>query len=338
MRALLLSLCLSLSSGAVARTEEAGLLGRLNSVRPGAATAADCDRHVAQAAKLNGPDLLYAASVCYAANKPGEGTFLLNAGQVRSTADLVLTVPAAKADSDIQTSLYQILYFHAGGPGKAEVLRDATLRDRAFSLFDGWSPSYGPDYDPGWKMRRRPDAAVYQAAIAEQKAARQKQLGEIARLYSDEEYHSLHRQFQDLQARNGSGFAEGTADAKRAHDLMRLMSERSAALGIGPHPGDEDSDPGSEPFPPASPAREETVLAGSTDSVAKRCSEMAERFTIASESKILRVLITNSPEWGVVWRADMAAPGEPAERFTCTANTSASRPLDMGDERIPPLP
>ena len=337
MRAFFLLLSVVLNSPAAAQAGLDTLLERLNS--PKGATAAQCERQVAQAARLNGPDLLYGASVCHAANRPEEGSFLLIAGQVRSSADLMLAVPASKADGDAQTSLYNVIYFHAGGVGKEEVLRDAESRNRFFKAFDSWSPGYGPDYDPGWKARSRPDSAAYQAAIADLKAGRREQLVDVARLYSDEEYYSLHRRFQDLQARNANRFVEGTVDAALAQDLQRRMNERSEALGIASFPGDvEGKDPGIEAFPPAAPAPEETVLAGSADPIAQRCAGLAERLAIALDSEIVRVLITKSADWGTIWRADMAAAGQQPERFTCTDKTSASRPLEMGDDTIAPLP
>ena len=336
MRALFLFLALGLSSTAEAQEGMGSLLERLKS--PKGATAAQCRRHVERAARSNGPDLLYGAALCHSANRPEEGNFLLIAGQVRSSADMALTLPARKADADAQSTLYGILYFHAGGPGKEEVLRHVPSRDRFFKLFDSWAPAYRPDYHPGWKVRERADEASYLAGIAEMKAGRREQLVEVARLYSDNSYFSLHRRFQDLQARNPDGFAEGTADAALAEDLQRRMSERSEALGMKAVPGfAEGSDPGGERFPPAAPASEEVVLAGKADPVVQRCAGLAERLAIASDSRVVQVMITKSPDWGTIWRADLEAAGRPMERFTCTENTSASRPLEMGDESVPPL-
>jgi hypothetical protein len=339
MRTLILLLVSSgLGSQAPAQRISDALLDRLTSVRPGSATSADCARQVAEAAKLNGPDLLYGAAVCSAAGRAVEGSFLLNAGQTRSMADLALTMPASKADSDVQTSLYGILYFHAGGPGSEEVLRDASSRDRLFRLLDSWSPSYSSDYNPGWNVRRRPEAAEYSAAIAELKAHRREQLDEVARLYSDTAYYALHRRHQDLQARNSNGFIAGTPDADLSRELLRQMSERSAALGIGT--ADDDTarpDPSDLRFPPPAPGAEELVLPSSSDPVVRRCADSAERWTIAADTRVLRVLITKSPEWGTIWRADIAGGDRPAERFTCTSDSTSSRPL-AGEDTIPPLP
>lgn len=336
MRALFLLLSFGLSSPAAAQAGIDTLLERLKS--PKGATAAQCRRHVERAASSNGPDLLHGAASCHSANMPEEGNFLLIAGQVRSSADMALTLPARKADANAQSTLYGILYFHAAGPGKEEVLRHAPSRARFFKLFDSWAPSYGPDYHPGWKVRERADEAAYLAGMAEMKAGRREQLVDAARLYSDDRYFSLHRRFRDLLARNPDGFPEGTADAALAEDLQRRMGERSEALGIKAVPDfAEGSDPGGEKFPPAAPASDEAVLAGDADPVAQRCAGLAERLAIGSDSRVVRVMVTRSPDWGTIWRADLAAAGRPMERFTCTENTSASRPLEMGDESVPPL-
>jgi len=339
MRTLILLLVsLGLGSQATAQGVIDPLMDRLTSVRPGSATSEDCARQVAAAATLNGPDLLYGAAVCSAAGKAVENSFLLTAGQTRSMADMALTVPASKADSDFQSALYGVLYFHAGGPGSEEVLRDGSSRDRFFTLLDSWSPSYSTDYNPGWNVRRRPEAAEYSAAIAELKADRRKQLEEVARLYSDMAYYALHRRHQDLQARNSNGFTEGTPDADLSRELLRQMSERSAALGIGA--ADDDiarPDLFDGQLPPAAPAAGEVVLPSSSDPVVKRCADVAERWTIAADSKVLRVLITKSAEWGTIWRADIAGGDRPAERFTCTSRSTSSRPLE-GKDTIPPLP
>lgn len=339
MRVLVLFLSLGLSAPAMGQAGVTALLDRLNSVDPQATTAADCAAQVAQAANLNAPDLLYGASVCYAVRRPVEGNFLLNAGQVRSIADMALMVPASRQDSDVLTGLYGVIYFYAGGPGRDEVLRDAALRERFFALFDSWSPAYAADYNPGWNTRRRPDGAAYQAAMAESKAGRRQQLAEIVLRYTDEAYYALHRRFQELQARNPRGFDEGTPDARLSLDLLRQMNERSTALGIAPHVADADpGEPAGGRFPPAVPAAEEVAAVGDADATARWCADLAERRTIASDSRIERVLITRSPEWGTIWRADIGGGDRPAERFTCTSNTSASQPLDMGDGPVPPLP
>lgn len=337
MRALILLASLALSPAAWAQTGMDALSDRLNSVRPGTVTAADCGRHVSQAPNLNGPDLLYGAAVCFAASQRVEGSFLLAAGQVRSTVDMALTVPASRADSEAQAALYGVIFFQAGGPGDEEVLRDAAMRERFLALLDGWSPRFAADYNPGWNLRRRPDAADYDAAISEAKADRRRQLVDVARLYSDAQYYTLHRRHRELQARNPSGFVEGTADETLSTDFLRQMNARMAALGIGP-PIAIDQDASDVPMPLETPDADEVAVSDSTDPVARRCADQAERHTIAEDSRIIRVLITRSPQWGIIWRADTGGGDRPTARFTCSANTSSYRQVDFGGGGIPPLP
>lgn len=337
MRSLILLASLALSSAAWAQTGMDALSDRLNSVRPGAVTATDCARQVSQAPELNGPDLLYGAAVCFAASQRVEGSFLLVAGQVRSSVDMALTVPASRADSEAQAALYGVIFFQAGGPGDEEVLRDAAMRERFLAMFDGWSPRFAADYNPGWNLRRRPDAADYNAAILEAKADRRRQLGDVAPLYSDAQYYALHRRHRELQARNPRGFVEGTADATLSTDLLRQMNARMAALGIGP-PIAIDQNVSDVRMPPETPGADEVAVSGSSDPVARRCADSAERYTIAEESRIIRVLVTRSPQWGIVWRADIGGGDRPMMRFTCSATSTSYRPADLGEGGIAPLP
>jgi len=337
---LLAAVSVGLASSAAAQPVMGALLDRLRSVDASKVTPADCEAQVAKSARLNAPDLLYAATVCYAAKQPVEGNFLLNAGQVRAIPDLDLMVPASKQDSDVGTSLYGVIFYYAGGPGDEEVLRQPASRDRLFKLFDAWSPIYAPDYDPGWRLRRRPNAAAYQAAIAEVRTARRKQLVDLARLYADPTYWSLDHRRQELQKRNPTGFAAGTPDATLLNTLMRQMDERAAALGVGgvgPSRDHAARVAAKVEFPPAAPASDETP-ANASGPVVKSCADQAERMTIAEESKIVGVLITQSPKWGVIWRADLAAENRPTERLTCTEHTTGSQPLEAGGDKIAPLP
>ena len=315
------------------------LRNRIQSIDPTTVSQADCDTNVDRAAALNGPDLLYAAAVCGAANRPVESTFLLNAGQTRSTVDMILMVPATRADSDLTVELYGFIYAYAGGPGDESIFRDATMQTRFLELFNNWSPAYSPEYNPGWSVRRRPEGSVYHAAIDEARDGRRQQLAEIAALYSDDTYYALHRRFQELQARNSSSYVEGTPEADLADDLTRQMSERAEALGIDAFGGAEGRGEFEEPrFPPAVPTSGEAIVAERDDPVVQRCADMAERLTIATDAAVRRVLVTRSQEWGIIWRGDIVGGDQPPTRFTCTATTSSSRPMDGPDETIPALP
>ena len=321
-----------------AQTGGLALADRLAAVDPAKVTAADCEAGMAGASRSNGPDLLHAAWVCFAAKKQVEGAFLLSAGQARSVVDMATMVPASKADADAAVALYGVIYARAGGYGDDVVLRDPAARDRFFGLIDTWSPVYDMRYDPSWRVRRRPDAAAYSAAIAETKAGRRKQLAEVARLLSDDDYYALHRRHDELLERQRNRFVDGTPEAARSADLLRRMDERAVALGVrAPAPADEPGTIMTAGSAPDSPAADERVLPDSADPVIRRCADMAEWRTIAAETKVLRTLVTRSPAWGVIWRADIGRSGGSTERLTCTANSSSSRPLEMGDDKLVPL-
>ena len=227
----------------------------------------------------------------------------------------------------------------AGGPGSEDVFRDEVSRSRFFQLFDDRSPQYSYGYNPGWNVRRRPDAAAYRAATEEVKAGRRRQLLNAVRLYSDDAYLAVWRRFVELQARNPRGFVEGTQDAALSSDLWRQMDERAVALGVEPTPGIPDpDDPSSARFPLHQPAADEEILSSSADPVVQHCADMVERMTIAGDSRIVRILITRSPEWGVIWRADLAGGALPPQRVMCSTAMTSIQPLDLGGETIPPLP
>ncbi|WP_293677562.1 hypothetical protein [uncultured Phenylobacterium sp.] len=271
-----------------------------------------------------------------------EGNFLLTAGQVRAMPDLRLLPPASKADSDVAMGLYGVIYFQAGGPGDDDVLRQVASRARFFDLFDRWTPAYSPAYDPGWRGRRRPSEAAYRTAIAEVKASRRRQLADAATMYADATYSDLNRRHKDLQRRNPQGFVEGTPNAKAARDLRDLMHQRALALGLEtvatPRPEKATAGPDAAlRFPPATPEASEVRVSG-PDPVVERCADLAETMTIASESRIVRVLVTRSARWGAIWRADLQSKRGPMERLTCTSISTSSRPRVMGSESLAPLP
>jgi len=311
------------------------LVERLRGIAPASATPANCDAQVAQAATLNAPDLLYAAAICNLAGRQVESSFLMIAGQARAMADLALIVPATSADSLKQGVLGGFLFFFAGGAGSDEVLRDPGLRTRLWRLYDGWSPAYGPSYDPGWNARRRPDATAYGAAIAELRARRRAQLDEVARLYADETYYAIHRRLADLQARTGSRYVEGTPETALSLDLSRQLNDRAVALGVrAPAAAAELT----TDMPPPFPVPGETAQPAPDEAVVRQCAGLAERMTIADGSRIARVAVTRSAHWGTIWRADLTGGRRGGTRITCTGRTSDVRPLGEGPDALVPLP
>lgn len=291
-----------------------------------------CD--TANADILSGPALFERASACMNDNRPLEANFLLNAAMIRLSVDMMQTVPASSADAESLTGYAGALMFFSEGPGEAEILRDSTSRSRLFALLDAWSPRFDQAYSPGWNVRERPDLPRYEAAISEAKAARREDLTRIAQLVADDIYYALYRRVAALRSQTRT--AQSGVDRASIEDLHRQMRDRARELGSPLV--DVDPGPDGEPrFPRSRPAADEAIVAVSDDPVAARCRHAAEWESVARDARIVRTLITRSPEWGLIWRADIGNGGE-VERFTCTSNTSSLRPLIAGDEPIPPLP
>jgi len=239
---LLAAFAIGLAVPARAQDIVRSLLDRIENVDPATTTEADCLAKVAAAPQLNAEGLFHGAFVCYVANKPVEGNFLFAAGQIRGMADMGLMEAASEADQMAPSALYGAIWFHLGGPGQDEVFRDPVATARLFRLLDAWTPEDRPDYNPGWNVGRRPDAATYQSALADGKARRRRQLVAIARAYSDPEYYALHREFAALQQRVRI-FQVGTPEERQANDLQRRMGERARVLGLD-FDGDGEPDAG----------------------------------------------------------------------------------------------
>jgi hypothetical protein len=91
------------------------------------------------------------------------------------------------------------------------------------------------------------------------------------------------------------------------------------------------------------PQKEERPISGKDDPVAGQCAERARKSADMLGDRILRVVVTQTPRWGTVWRADSAHPMPGAAptlwRTVCWKDASFVRPLQMFDKtkNIPPL-
>jgi len=326
---------------AAAQQEIKTILDRIQSISP-SSTKSDCDAQLAKATTANAFDLFYGAGLCGAAKQKADSSFLLIAGQIRATPDMASMMPATQADAKTVIALYGFIYSYAGGLGDEEVLRDKASRVRLYSLLDQWKPNYGSTYNPGWDVRRRPSEADYLAAIAESAAGRRRQLEEIVSLYSDDIYYALHRQERELYASQGGPVEASGAVAKQMSELSRKMNDRAAQLGLGnlkEIPADE-AVARQEPsdFPPDAPGKDERVIDGASDPVAKRCADSAEFSAILENARMPRVLVTTTRKWGTVWRADFEGGSFGPERHVCSAHYDSSRPFEGPQDRLAPLP
>jgi hypothetical protein len=339
VRTLAIAILIVVSSPAFAQVRSVqDYLNRVTSVDPRRVSEADCASSVSRANILNAADLFRASAVCHAVNKQVEGSFRLSAAQVRAMADMGLMAPAAKEDVEAMTALYGFIFYYAGGPGAEDVLRNASARAQLLELFDGWSPIAGANYSPGWNVGKRPVDRAYQEAVTEAKAHRRKQLVDISRLFSDEEYYSLHRQFSELQKRNPGGFVENTPDARLSSNLQERMASRARAMGLDTGPAASEASFDRSMEPPSAPGPGEALVAASDDPTVKQCVEWAEKLALMTASKITRVVVTTGSEWGVVWRADIASSDKPPQmsRYICSQHGTLHESGDAMER--PPLP
>ena len=96
--------------------------------------------------------------------------------------------------------------------------------------------------------------------------------------------------------------------------------------------------------PADAPDKDETILATLNDAVADHCAKNAKAMAKDLGSTILRVVVTKSPRWGTIWRADTSdkiTGGYPPilSRTVCWKGAEAIMPLNMFDpaKNIPPL-
>ena len=97
--------------------------------------------------------------------------------------------------------------------------------------------------------------------------------------------------------------------------------------------------------PPAAPQPEEQTVKGSGDLVAVRCEQYAADLTRSVAWDRLHSVMTTSPRWGTILRADYSAGtgagGKPRLwRFICWDKFVVLQPHEMFDpaERLSPLP
>lgn len=334
----------ALTPCATAQTTVSTLDDRLKSIDANTLTAADCRSQVEVAGKSNAVDLLLGGKGCAAVKMPVEASFLLLAGQLRAVSDILVMPPATQTDDKALIPLYTLLYFGGGLNGvDDDVLHDPAQRARLLALLDRWSPSYGPDYAPGWNARKRPDAGKYAATIVQAKADLRKNLDRLVRLDSDDRYYAMQRQYNAVLARiPKDGLAPDTPDGKLMDDLQIRMRARGIAIGVdmGPPPPDPKALAAGSiadftDFPPPTPGKEESIVSSSTDPTVETCTDQAERMAVSNGGKIERTLVYTTSKWGTVVRADIVGGGMGPQRFTCTANFTGTQPFDLG--KLQPL-
>jgi hypothetical protein len=96
-----------------------------------------------------------------------------------------------------------------------------------------------------------------------------------------------------------------------------------------------------ENMPPDAPASNEVQITTLVDPNVKVCVKSAESIIQKVDATVVRVVITRSPRYGEVWRADSATHDHPPILFrhVCSKAGSLVRPLEMFDPKqsISPL-
>jgi hypothetical protein len=126
---------------------------------------------------------------------------------------------------------------------------------------------------------------------------------------------------------------------------MKLASMAAAAvLSTGSAGAAPANAPRLPPTPADAPAPDETPLETRDDPVVLRCEKHAQAMEQGTGRRRVKVVITQSPRWGTVWRVDSAFPAEGGAppslwRTVCWKSGVLERPLDMFDpsQSVPPL-
>lgn len=330
-------------SAPVLAQDDAATLGQrieaLDTTKP---SPAQCDAQLTGAAAGDAPALLYGGRLCSLAAMPVEGSFLLLAGQLRATVDILLLPPATQADDRRLRPLYTMLYYGGGLNGvNDDVLHDPAQRARFLELVDGWQPAYTPAYQPGWTPRKRPEGAAYAAAIARAKAELRQELSRLVRLDSDDRYYALQRAYNAILARvpREGGLSQDSVDGRRFTELQQLMRARGLAIGVdmGPPPPDPSTLAGAggraasaADDPPASPGPSEAPATAASGATVASCTDQAERMAVQAGGKVARTLVTTGSRWGTVLRADVTGSDQGAVRFTCSDAFTGEQPFSLG--------
>ena len=220
-KALAVAALLVLAGAAQAQVTIADLAPTIGRIDPATTTRADCDRALAGADAANAPNLFHGSVVCFAANAPDDGTFLLLAGQSRAMTDLSLFEPADEAAKSTAGQLYMLVFFQFGGAGPYETYRDPGAREALFARLTAWRPQLPEGYSPGWTFRKRPDPDAYLGRLGKARDARRGQLESFARLVSDDCYYRLRLQQDEIASRGA--IVAGSADDERMQAISKAM-------------------------------------------------------------------------------------------------------------------
>jgi hypothetical protein len=210
-----------------------------------AATSELCDTALAETETRNAEGLFTGAGVCHRFEREGDAIFLQLAAQARARADMELSVPenpptdesGAMDLSDIKPpaealDLWAYIYGYGGGAGSSDFYRDEAATNRLFDRLRSWRPQRPSGYSPGWVGSRPTSDAAYSASVSANIEDRIQQLTPLARLYRDDAYFALQKEFEALLVANDYTFVEGTPAQDRYEDIRAAMTRRQEELGL----------------------------------------------------------------------------------------------------------
>ena len=157
-------------------------------------------------------------------------------GQVRALTDMLLLEPVSESELSIVGELYAALYYKYGGSGPDELVRDTVRATAMFERLGTWRPDFSQRYSPGWRFQRPVDGDLYQSMADHNMEVRLAKLERYRNLLQDESYYKVHRERQNLLARNNNRIVAGTDDADRIAELNELAETISGSIPVVPGP------------------------------------------------------------------------------------------------------
>lgn len=243
-----------------------------------------CSTAVERSERLNGPQLFQATMACFKDGNSSDGTFLLIAGQIRSTTDMSLLTAVGDIDEIAQGELYGAIFYRLGGAGDESLLRDSQRSALLFARLESWKPLFYEGYKPGWNYKSSSKTALYDQVALQQMRARLDQLKSYAVLISNDEYYAARQEMSEIQKRNPGGVVAGSADYERMSELSTVTSRIADQLEQRTTP---ESEPAIlDPFEPDPDADFVQLYVGSNG------AESPEEETFVSEEEVRKSWLT----------------------------------------------
>lgn len=318
--------------------------GKVASMTPREA-ADKCTKTLEATEKSGALDLLVGSGACSKISRAVQASFLFNIGIIRGGTDVSLLIPATKIDSNAQYDLMLSLYYGAGNVGSDEVIRSPDDRKRLISLIEDWKPFYSLTYHPGWHVDAYVSPDEYSQFISQAKQDTIREINRVAVLVGDDEYYRLHTEYVALLERVSKQEKQDPADVARIDSLQSAKMRRAAALGdpsaisASATKGTSATERSDQSHPKPALPTAARIVERPDDPVVKRCARAAKHNAVTGGGEVLRSVVVEEPEIGIVFRADLSDDSGGTTRFWCSERFTGSEPLASGlSEDIAPLP